>query len=326
MSNDENNKDHDVADLIRAGGLRESAGSEREQRAYKRVSAHWQSTVEDHKSRSRPRFQFNPVAIAASVAAAVLVGVFAYQELPEDSVAVATFTRIIGSVEVDGAMPGAGDALPDNMQLRTAADSRAALVMADGQILRIDENSELIVFASERLRLNRGAVYIDSADSDPSASVFVETALGVANDVGTRFQVRIHDEGLFVGVRDGLVTLSRPDAAAVAIDSGWLYELSFAGDAQKRPDDTSENWQWVEAVVPTFELEGATLLEYLSWYAREKGVALEFANEQSQSKAVATRLSGSINGLSLDDSLATVRRIAPFSIERDGNAFRVRID
>ena len=326
MSKPKDNSDNDIGKLIKAAGLRESVSPSREQRAHERVSAHWQSVVQDHKARRRPRQQLRTFAVAASVMLAVLVGYLYLEPLPEEPLTVASFARVIGSVEVDGTAPRIGDALEAGMQLRTHTASRVAMAMANGQILRVDENTELLALADDRLRLTYGAVYIDSADSQPSASVFVETDYGVAHDVGTQFQVRIDDTGLMIGVRDGLVNLARTDDTQVEIDSGWLYEMSTGGDDEIRPDDSAGRWAWVDTVVTEFDLDGATLHDYLLWYAREKGVQLEWADVVSEEKAQAIRLSGSIEDQSLDAGMQTVQRIAPFDYEHVGNTLRVKID
>jgi hypothetical protein len=66
------------------------------------------------------------------------------------------------------------------------------------------------------------------------------------------------------------------------------------------------DWDWVAEAAPTFEIEGRTLAAFLEHVSRERGWTLRFSSASVERTAAETILHGSIEGLSVEDSLATV--------------------
>lgn len=325
-NNGDANRD-DVAPLIRLAGARERVDTRRLAEAHTRVSNHWQSVVRD-RARQRNRRRVRVFAMAASVVAAVALGLVLLQPAGvETASTVAQVNRVIGDVFVDGRRVERGEAIAADAVIGTASGGRLVLALAGGQVMRVDTDSELAALGSSRFRLTAGAVYIDSADSAPSASVYIETPFGVASDVGTQFQVRVSDERLLLGVREGLVALKRDDEPQVSVTVGRVFELSLIDGSIERdtgPDDPI--WQWVNDTTPDFDIDGETLYAYLNWYARQQGLTLEWRDRASEARAASTRLSGSIEGLTLEEGLETVARIAPFSFEQSDRVLAVRVE
>ena len=316
----------DVAPLIRMAGARERVDAARQTAARANVAAHWASLVDERaKRRSRQRLQV--FAAAASVVAAATLGFMLLQPSGVTPVTiVADVNRVVGGAMADGQTLERGGRLAAGSLIETGADGRLVLDLAGGQVMRLDTNSRLVALADSRFRLERGAVYVDSADSAPSASVFIETRYGVASDIGTQFQVRVSASGLLLGVREGLVALDRADEPPVNVTVGRVFELTRAGEASERDADADEQlWAWVGEIAPVFEIEGATLYAYLNWYARESGVELQWLDRASESRAASIVLSGSIEGDSLDEGLDNVSRIAPFEFERRDGVLAVRV-
>jgi hypothetical protein len=54
------------------------------------------------------------------------------------------------------------------------------------------------------------------------------------------------------------------------------------------------------------DIEGRSLREYLNWISRERGFTLRFADPGTAGKADAIILDGSVEGLTLEESLAAV--------------------
>ncbi|NNE05586.1 MAG: hypothetical protein HKN15_07685, partial [Xanthomonadales bacterium] len=190
-----------------------------------------------------------------------------------------------------------------------------------------DSSTDIRIVSASRLALRAGAIFVDSDFAEPQASIQVQTPLGVASDIGTRFQVRLLDDVLIVGVADGLVKVARDDGPSHAVDRGYSLALDAAGGAQKSElDDTSQDWAWVDTIVPEFNIEGATLEQYLRWYAHERGLELQWSDRESQINARNTGLSGSIQGADLDESLELVKRIAPFRHEVTGDRLLVAVE
>ena len=317
----------DIAKLIRYAGARESVNDERFARAHGRVNEHWQNVVRTRRRQRRQRL-LGQFALAASVLAVIGVALVTWRAaLPPAGSDVLLVNRVIGDVRMDGVPMRAGDAVTADSTIETASNGRIALQLPDGKSLRLDTSSHVIVADAGQFQLERGAVYVDSGADQDKSPVYVMTRFGVASDIGTQFQVRVDDERLRVGVREGLVEISRSDAGTVPVRSGTMFEI--AADGTPREQDIEGNdqvWDWVETITPEFDIRDATLEEYLVWYTRQRGVALEWDDDMSRHNAQAIRLSGSISNLSLDDGFAFVHRIAPFDYEVANNALRVRVD
>ena len=316
----------DVGKLIRHVGSRASIDADRFEKASARVAAHWEKVVAEQR-KTRPA-RFNPnFAIAASVVLAVAVGFLAWRYAPDaPSVDSLTVNRVVGEVRVDDRVIAAGDTIPVDGVITTASDSRIALQLADGRSLRIDENTQLVASAESRFGLGRGAVYFDSGRNVDASPVFIDTPYGVATDIGTQFQVRLQANTVVVGVREGLVALSRPGLEALTVDRGQLLQVADDGGADRREIEDDSMWDWANAIAPEIDTNDMTLANYLDWYAREKGYEIEWADTQSRDKAMVSRLSVSIQGLTLDEGFAVVQSVAPFEYEIDDGKMRVFIE
>ena len=317
----------DVAPLIRLAGAREGVDAGRQTAAHEKVAAHWQAVVHDRSVRRRT-INLKVTALAASL---VTAAIFGFAMIQPGGVApastVADVNRVMGEAWSDGVALERGQRLERGAVIETRPEGRLALDLEGGQVMRVDHDSRLVALGDSRFRLDRGAVYVDSADSAPSASVFIETPFGIASDVGTQFQVRVSDDSLLLGVREGLVALERADQPQLAVTVGRILELNVVGEMEERDTDRdSEIWNWISDITPVFDIDGKTLHAYLNWYVREKGLALEWHDRESESRAAAIELSGSIEGLSLEDGLENVSKIAPFSYEQRGQSLAVRVD
>ena len=316
----------EIARLIRFGGARETVDNERFAGAHDRVNEHWQTVVRTRRQQQQRRL-LGQLAVAASVIAVIGVSLLTFRaELPPAGGNPVLVDRVIGDVLVDGAQVRPGEPVPDDSGIETLSNGRIALRLPDGKSVRLDTSSSVIIADAGHLQLDRGAVYIDSGAGPDKSPVAVATRFGVARDIGTQFQVRISDERLRVGVREGLVEISRTDAETLPVQSGTALEISADGSSRAiEVTGSDSSWEWVEEIVPGYDIDGATLEEYLGWFARQRGLALEWDEPGSRARAGSIRLSGSIAGMSLDQGFEFVRRIAPFDFETTQRAIRVRV-
>ena len=319
--------DDDIGRLIRYAGARDSAGAERMAKARGRVLVHWQGVVAGHGHRRR-RHRVRRFGLAASVFLAVATITLGWLQFGAPPVlGLITVNRVIGEVRVNGERIEVGDRLIENDILETSLDSRIALALEDGQSVRLDDNSRVRVMTAGRFELASGALYVDSGLDDLASPVRIETEFGVATDIGTQFLVSVKHAGLQIGVREGLVQLQQSGGKLLDVDSGELLQVSSAGLESVSPIRGNDPlWQWVSAISTNFELEGATLEQYLNWYARESGLVLQWENERSRENARRIRLSGSIVGLDLEEGLQSVLRIAPFDYVVHASSLRITVD
>ena len=303
----------DIGKLVRFAGERETVSAERLANARARVGAHWQDVVTS-KRRQKVQNRWRQFSIAASLVAAVGITIALWQmrSAPTTEQLVAV-DRVAGEVMIDGRAAQNGIVFATNSVIQTGTDGLVAMQFPSGQSVRLDHETRLVVSASDRVELIAGGVYVDSGPAPHSATIAVETRFGVATDVGTQFQVRIDDDQLQIGVREGLVELARPNTASLEIDAGNLYEVWESGEETgRRITGNDPIWSFAALIVPSFDIELATLEEYLRWYAREAGVALVWETDESYDIARRTELRGSINGMTLKQGFNHVRRLAPF--------------
>ena len=163
--------------------------------------------------------------------------------------------------------------------IETGAGQRAALALADGQILRLDVASRVRLLGSSHLELERGAVYAEAT----GRGLAISTRWGVVRDIGTRFEVRIDERinghyALRVQVREGRVVLEQPSGAHREAGPGEALTVTEDG-AVERSEITvyGPGWDWILAAAPPFAVEGKTLREVLDWSCAENGWTLEIA-------------------------------------------------
>jgi hypothetical protein len=325
--------DEAIARLLRLAGPRPNAPEATVKRVKAAVRAQWQRKVassdgrlsaeggvetEDEQGRHTGQSDWwqllsRRTAAALAAAAMIVVGLglgIRHWQTGMAVTEVATVESAVGAVlaafeagETRQLSPS--ETISNGTMVTTGSHGRAALLLSSGGSVRLDHDTRLQLVSVSILRLDSGAVYIDSGQ-EPGASVAVQTAMGVARDIGTQFEVRLDGERLSVRVREGAVRLdceaSRHEARAgsellVEADGTLLYHtVPLYG----------EIWDWMLEVAPPFELEGASLAQLLDWVARETGWTIR-ATDQVSTRAISTlTLHGSIAGITPAQAPAAV--------------------
>lgn len=328
-----------VGELVRLAGPRPEISAERTERHRTLARAHWERRVRTRARRRRARFGL----AAAAVLALALGWHWQRQQIPatrpliadsddvsrDDGPAVARISEpALPAVRPEAIAEAAparnnpgetpatqtpatlavenGEVLRDGAWLETAPQSRAALRLASGHALRLDVDTRLRVVAPAVIALERGTVYVDSHAASSGGSVEIRTPLGVATDVGTRFEVRLRDSSLRVRVREGIVNVTR-DGRIHEARGGSELVLDQAGGVERRAVPLyGPQWQWSLEIAPAFDLEGRTLREFLGWVSRETGWRLRFHDPTVAAGTASVILSGSIEGLTPVDALTVV--------------------
>lgn len=203
----------------------------------------------------------------------------------------------IGRDLVAGTRVETGPGAADHLALRTA----------DDLALRLDAGTRLRLDGADRVTLERGAVYIDSGPG--RHAIAISTPLGVARDIGTRFEVRLLGDGaaaLRVRVRDGQVEV---DGTAGKASAGAGIELTLGEDGSVRRTAVptyGPDWQWVIEAAPPFQLEGSSLAEFLAWVGSETGWQVAYDDPRLEASAVTISLHGSIKGLPASEAPGVV--------------------
>jgi ferric-dicitrate binding protein FerR (iron transport regulator) len=277
------------------------------------VAAEWRAVVADRQ----PRRRIVPWLAAASLAAVAVTATIVVTRVGRVS-DVATVARLEGTAEVRHGSQGgwqpltAGAALRDDDAVRTRRSSRVALRRADGLEIRLDGDATLAFDDAARAELSQGSVYVDAGRGGSAERAFtLETGFGSVHHVGTQYAATVATDALTVAVREGAVAIESGSQPVIA-QAGEQLAVARDGSIERRPVARfGETWRWAEAVSPGFAIEGRSLDEFLGWAARETGRQLVYGSPGTAREAEATRLKGSISGMSPDAALVAVLATAP---------------
>lgn len=300
-----------IASLLRATGRRPAVPAERSARVREAARAAWQGEVV-RRRRSRR------LAGALMLAAAVLLAAWTVRALRGPMVSMAApnvvgVDRVVNGAWAEyGWFPGlrrrwdlrTTPRTPSGSTIHTATNGRAAMhLLRQRHALRLDHDTSLRIVSDKEFILERGAVYVDSGRGE--GSIRIETARGTVEDVGTQFEVRLSDdEALTVRVREGRVSVATA-AASVRAAAGQTIAVDRAGRIS-RATDPHTGWEWTETVAPPFLIEGRSLADFLNWAARERGARVRYVDPALAARATGIVLHGSVEGMTLDQAVASV--------------------
>jgi ferric-dicitrate binding protein FerR (iron transport regulator) len=315
--------DMQIAELLRLAGPRPQPASFRAARVRTVVEAEWRAAV--RRRDRRTMLQWVALAVAASVLI-VMSGRWLLPSTPVDAnnvangavtppvnahIIVARLARATGLVTIAEnrtdawRLLGPGATVNGGAAIRTDAQSRAALALAQGQSLRLDTDTLVVFEGDTRVRLERGSVYLDSGKHG-SGGVEVVTPFGTLRDVGTQFEVSLVSSGLRVRVREGQVALMHRDVR-VAAARGESVSVARDGTVTRGSVPIAgPEWAWTSATAPGFQLEEASLTDFLDWVSREEGWDWHFADAAARQRGAGVVLHGSIDKLTPAEALDAV--------------------
>ncbi len=307
--------DHEqIEQLLRLSGPREAVPADRILRVKAAVHAAWRQQTRARSRRTAIGWSLGALAAAALVLVGVRLAIRDAGSVERPRHELATIDALSGAVRlVSSSEPSAqptlfqiGDRLHEGDGVDTSSGGLAALRLAGGTLVRLDRGTRLRLVSDGTLTLDEGRIYVDSGDGPGARSLEVRTAVGVARDIGTRFEVRFNGSALVVRVRDGLVRLSQSQQSHDA-QPGDELTLEGNGRVVRRTVPVyGTDWAWAVALAVPFDLEGRSLRDFLHWIAGENGWHLRYADAAVEEKASATILHGSIKGLTPEEALAAV--------------------
>lgn len=296
-------EDEIVARLIRLAGRRKPVPAARAARVRAVVREEWREVTRSRRRRrSIARLAWFFAAAATVFAALALAGwkaeVGPWAPPPP-----------VGVVEVvdgpSGLSPGL-ELLPGAV-IETGPEGRMAIRLRQGHSVRLDRDTLLRIGSNARLALESGAVYADSGPGRAATgSVTVTTRFGSVRDIGTQFEVRVSESATRVRVREGLVEMEHSGGMETA-RAGTEVEVDGDGNLRRAAVPVGgPEWGWVTAIAPPFDLDGASLSEFLAWVSRETGLRVVYQDASTAAAAPGISLSGSVEGLTPEEALAAV--------------------
>jgi ferric-dicitrate binding protein FerR (iron transport regulator) len=263
----------------------------------------------------RNRAVFGAAAAAALVAAFVYVGGGSAPTVPAPLVA--HVEQVQGVVTTaTGARLGAGSGVVAGTRL-DSGEGQIAFRLASGGSLRIAPHSRVVLVGGDDAELLAGALYFDSEDQR-TAEFAIMTDLGRVRDVGTQFLVRLDDARLDVGVRQGLVNVTRGAVSDTAAAGERLVATQAANGLRRDSISTvGGDWEWAERLAPPFDITGHTLGEFLDWFEAQTGRTVVFAEPTTERALRAAVQTGSVEA-PLMQKLSAVLALNDLSYVLDG--------
>ena len=223
-----------VETLIRTAGRRTEPPADAYRTVLAAAEATWQRKVK------RRRYWRAGAGIAATFVLVAVATALLRSTNPESTTPeVARVDRLGGIVEarLAGAedwvpLTDVGNRLRAGTWLRTGPSGRANLRLDGGVSLRIATLTEIELRAQDAVRLRRGAVYADTGSGN-SRGIGIDTPMGVARDLGTRFEVRYANDVLRLRVREGRVSLQRASGDVTAA-AGEQLTIDPGGSVDRR--------------------------------------------------------------------------------------------
>jgi ferric-dicitrate binding protein FerR (iron transport regulator) len=315
-----------VARLVRTGGSRLEPPRE----AYDRVFAVASAALEARLAQRRRARRTRSLALAASVVLAIGAALWVGLREPVN-LQVAMAERQSGPVTLLAAgqqdwqslKPGA--LVTRGSWIRTGAGSAVALRLTNGVSLRIDGGSAVSFETPQRVRVQRGAVYVDSHDGDTRlasarSSIEIVTPVATARDVGTQFEVRLVDTDTVLRVREGSVWLTHEGGEVRGQAGEQLRVEPGGGLARTSIASADPAWDWVQSMAAAPDIDDQPLSRVLDWVARETGRSIRYDSPETERRAAASILHGSIRGLEPLPALETVLATSAlgYRIDDDG--------
>ena len=303
----------DIGRLLRLAGPREAVPVERMARMKTAVRAEWRQQTHARSRRIAIGWSVGMFAAAALILIGVRLAVRDDPAMQSPQRELATIEAVSGAVRLvsssgraaDPTLFQTGDRMREGDGVDTTSGGSVRLRLVSGASVRIDRGTRFRLISDSTLALDEGTVYVDSGGRR-AGSIEVRTAVGIARDIGTRFEVRFNDSALRVRVRDGQVRLSQSRQSHDA-HPGDELTLDGNGSVVRRTVPIyGTDWRWVETLAPPFDLEGRSLRDFLNWITSENGWQLRFADSVVEQKSQTTTLHGSITGLTPEEALVAV--------------------
>jgi len=304
-----------IAEILKRVSRRDKPAAEMSSSIKQSVKTVWQQEVALHAGvRRRNRW----LAIAASVCLAVGAG-FLFNTQP-GGISSTSVAQVVGNIEyrasaqADWAPIGKTTVLETDAEVRSGIGSYSALTLANGMTLRLDETTAIRLESESQVYLSLGGLYAESDKKLAGQSLVVNTEFGAARDIGTEFEVRVSPDYWRVQVRDGLVNINADEFNTTA-QAGERLVIARDQSVEREALSASDtSWQWTHRVHQPIAIEGASLSAYLAWWSDETGRRIVFKNNEDEIAATRTILHGSMNNLTVDDSLEVVLSTTDFEV------------
>lgn len=317
---DEPQRDDGLAGLLRACGPRPQPSPEARARAFHAAHDAWRAVV-----RRRQRRSFLLLAAASFAMVAVLV-VWRVPPPRTPELPLATVDRVLGEGLVrrpGGAWQplGSAAALQPGTTLRAGPGGGIGLLLAGGASLRLAEGTEASLIAANVVELARGKAYVDAGPGAEELEIHIGAS--VVRDLGTQFELQYELDHLRLSVRQGAVVL-QGGVREIRANAGERLTLDASGRLLRETIPAYDSdWDWVQELAPSPDLENLALTQFLAWVERETGREVRFAQPRTEERAQGTFLHGRPGRFVPMEALAVMLATTDFRYEVGENVILI---
>jgi len=304
-----------IDELISTFGKRTMPDEVVMEKARVNVRAHWQTSI---KTQRGQRTRLSLIRIAASFVAFAAVLFFVKGNL--FNAATVNMGEVLfaqGHVQIsDDQMNwhalNQNATIQINTWIKTKQDSFVNFALSDQSQIRLNSNTILHLDSLMQINLLKGEIYHD-ADTQNANQLVIKTPFGDIEHIGTRYAVSVNDSALTVKVRNGLVKLAS-NALTTTLQKGDLLELNHQGQfVEKSITPYDVKWSWTKHAMNTASINHQSLAEFVSMYAHENGLEVQWNNLQSKARRI--DLTGDFTKLNDQQLLKTVFLSTKFDFE-----------
>ncbi len=313
MGNEPFNNDNDstnIESLLKQLNTRTSPDKTKAADTKARVKEQWQQMV---KQQQKAKLQRRVWVLAASIMIATTLSLFIFDNLDtsEKVSFVATINDYSGSIRIKPEnapwinLKELSD-LAKGVTIKTADASFLSLVLQDDSELRINENTELY-FQADGVELIYGQIYHDTDFTQKAKPLKIKTTQGFIEHIGTRYLVSSLNNQVQIAVRSGEVKFSSniTHENDQLIKDNQMLNVAANKSAELSSIDSYDNlWDWTFQAQAGYELEGKSLFNFITWYAHQTGLSIDWNGLKFKSKNV--KLHGNIKNISSEQAIRTV--------------------
>lgn len=270
--------------------------------------------------------------IIALVIGAIALGLAWQAWRPREAVVtIARVERLSGEAALDGRFPWSdpvrlapGAQIEGGHTIRTPASGSVLLALTETLHVRLAPDTAAQFVSGDEIELEYGKIYVDAVPGGTSTLRLV-TSHGELAHVGTQYEVLSRQRVFEVAVREGQIRLTRTSKTPALIEAGQALVIDAAGNEQRRLVATTDaRWSWLAATPMPIAIEGMELTEFLSWYERETGRDVQFADSGVEQASREIRLHGSVDALPPEAALSMVVASSNLLADLDARSVQLR--
>jgi ferric-dicitrate binding protein FerR (iron transport regulator) len=315
----EQREDELLRRLLRLGGEPPPISEAVAQRIHQNVHAHWKG---DLRRRMLRRLAFTIAGAIAACFAGLFVAWFWLVKSTVETVPVAIVQSGRAIADEAGTPMVRKSIVRAGSFLETQLDGRVFLRIFGGAELRLGRSTRIQFLSASDFVLKRGLIDLDTGNTGRRFTV--STSMGNIIDHGTRFQILLDDHQIEISVREGEVLLNR-NGTARSIGAGSRLTALTNGDIfVSRFNPLMLDSEWASQTSPGYDLEGRSLMEFLSWISNQNAWKLEFAEPNFKKVEGTIVLHGSVQNLTSNQMLAAVLPVCGLSYKLHDGVLTIR--